>query len=127
MSKFWAERPRLKLIVYCLLWKSLLICVALASPGPGYDTSTTLIEGWPVSFQGEPHRPTRKPHPTSKFVRWDAIYFVQIALRGYVWEQEWAFAWGHTTLLRIVTFGEYGHHPKQESSLRIPSFCPDQI
>lgn len=78
-----------KLTIVFVLWKLLLFVVAIASPGDGYDTSTTLLS------------PT-KPGLVGKFVRWDAIYFTRIAQRNYVFEQEWAFGWGYTRLLRIA-------------------------
>jgi hypothetical protein len=36
------------------------------------------------------------------FVRWDAIYFLSIAERGYVYEQEHAFFFGLPLLMRMV-------------------------
>jgi phosphatidylinositol glycan class V len=45
------------------------------------------------------------PYITSKLVKWDAIYFVQTARRGYVFEQEWAFGWGFSRLIKLFTQG----------------------
>lgn len=66
-------------------WKALLLLVAWSAPGDGYDTSTTLL---PYS---------------NKLVRWDAIYFVQMAQRGHVFEQEWAFGLGISTILSTIS------------------------
>ena len=84
------RRPKILLTLGFTIWKSLLFAIALASPGSGYDTSTTLL------------------HPSldalsRPFVRWDAIYFTQIAQRGYLFEQDWAFSWGFTRLIRGVS------------------------
>jgi phosphatidylinositol glycan class V len=86
------QRPKACLIVTFLAWKLLLFLVAVASPGPGYDTSTFLSTSSPSYVLG-------------KFVRWDAIYFTQIARRGYVFEQEWAFGWGFTRILAAAGRG----------------------
>jgi GPI mannosyltransferase 2 len=69
-------------------WKTTLALIALASPGPGYDTSTTLL-GWS----------SEQPPYLSKFVRWDAIYFTQIAQHGHIHEQQWAWGIGYPALL----------------------------
>lgn len=70
-----------------VVWKRLLLLVALSTPGKGYDTSTTLLPS------------------LSKLVRWDAIYYVQIARRGHLFEQEWAFGKGLSTLTSSVSNG----------------------
>ncbi|MCJ1470013.1 ER membrane glycoprotein subunit of the GPI transamidase complex-like protein [Pseudocyphellaria aurata] len=88
--------PILFLVLCFTLWKLLLISVAIASPGPGYDTSTTLpkcdLEEGAIKASSW----------LDKFVRWDAIYFTRIAHRGVVFEQEWAFGWGFARLLTLV-------------------------
>lgn len=38
-------------------------------------------------------------------MRWDAIYYVQIAHRGIVFEQEWAFGRGFTKVLAFFARG----------------------
>lgn len=70
-------------------WKALLLAIAVGSGvGPAYDTSTTLVS--PLSLS-----PNESVFDLStKLTRWDAIYFVQAARRGYLFEQEWAFGGG---------------------------------
>ena len=81
--------PKASLAVLYVLWKLFLLLVAIGSPGSGYDTSTSLL-------------PQPQSLLTSKLVRWDAIYYTQIAQRGYVFEQEWAFGWGYTHMLKFL-------------------------
>lgn len=87
--------PVRHLTVFFAIWKALLFLVIVACPGPGYDTSTSLLptdarrvaaltpDKWP-------------PSVLLRFIRWDSIYFVHIAENGYVFEQEWAFGYGYT-------------------------------
>ena len=89
-TKIPLEYPKSSLAAFYVLWKFLLLLVAIASPGAGYDTSTTLLSQ-PQSLL------------TSKLVRWDAIYFTEVAHRGYLFEQEWAFGWGYTHILKLLT------------------------
>jgi len=65
-------------------WKAVILLIVWLAPGEGYDTSTTLLVG------------------ANKLVRWDAIYFVSKAQRGEVFEQEWAFGKGVSTLLSSI-------------------------
>lgn len=71
------------LTVFYAGWKGLLLVLVSLAPGIGYDTSTTLLPS------------------SSKLVRWDAIYYVQTAHRGQLFEQEWAFGKGLSTLLSV--------------------------
>ena len=97
--------PRTSLCLCFVVWKFLLFCIVLISPGAGYDTSTTLL-----CLGGDNPKPGKGPLPglqlwLQKLVRWDAIYFTAIARRGYLWEQEWAFGWGQTKLISFVAQG----------------------
>ncbi|THY73651.1 mannosyltransferase [Aureobasidium pullulans] len=87
-----------------VFWKLLLLCIAYASPGPGYDTSTNLLLLRAQSAQSEN---TLLAHLAknlvSKLVRWDALYFISVAQRGYLFEQEWAWGWGYTRLLSLIS------------------------
>ncbi|CUS15731.1 unnamed protein product [Tuber aestivum] len=67
-----------------LSWKLLLLVIALSTPAP-YDTSTSLVLPAPT---------TLLQSLLEKLTRWDAIYFVKVAHRGYANEQEWAFGYG---------------------------------
>ncbi|KAI9825461.1 MAG: ER membrane glycoprotein subunit of the GPI transamidase complex-like protein [Thelocarpon impressellum] len=101
--------PVVALVSLFLIWKALLLVVAYSSPGAGYDSSSSLLfhpptgdfqVGVPGSWSGE--RPTSL---TEKLTRWDAVYFGAIAERGYLFEQEWAFGWGFTRSVAVLTRG----------------------
>ena len=98
--------PKTSLMICFIAWKSIFFIIALASPGVGYDTSTTLLLNEFVRA-GESSSLLRllSSRLYTNFVRWDAIYFTQIARRGYLFEQEWAFGWGFTTLLAVIGKG----------------------
>jgi phosphatidylinositol glycan class V len=100
------RHPIRTLIVCWAAWKALLLLVALSTPGRGYDSSTSLVVALALA-----HRPLPQPGPlppalhaiATKLTRWDAIYFTQAAARGYRFEQEWAFGWGFTRLIALLT------------------------
>lgn len=73
----------------------MLLLVALSSPGNGYDTSTTVL------FTPYNEQSSLLQHALQKLVRWDAVYFTQMAHRGTRFEQEWAFGWGFVRLLNL--------------------------
>lgn len=86
--------------------------IAILSPGLGYDTSTDLLfehattaVSKHIARDGQTGEASWTQHIASKFVRWDAIYFVTSAQRGYVYEQEWAFGWGLSKLIGFVSGG----------------------
>ncbi|KAK2627311.1 hypothetical protein QTJ16_003277 [Diplocarpon rosae] len=92
------EHPIRSLVTLYVGWKALLLLVAACSPGPGYDTSASLAE----PGQG-PELPLALRYIVGKLTRWDALYFVQISTRGYLFEQEWAFGWGFTRVITACT------------------------
>lgn len=109
-----------RLTIYFVGWKLLLLLVIAASPGPGYDTSTTLLgPEWttPAKEAAIGFLDTARQNFASvstvlslvrrNVVRWDSIYFLAIAERGYLFEQEWAFGYGYTRLLSILSPGLY--------------------
>jgi phosphatidylinositol glycan class V len=96
---------RLLFLLY-VCWKAILFAVILCSPGPGYDTSTTLLD---LTDSKPNHQtgllsssPTLSPS-LLKLVRWDAIYFSQLSHRGHVFEQEWAFGVGLSGTVSFIS------------------------
>ncbi|KAE8148777.1 GPI mannosyltransferase 2 [Aspergillus avenaceus] len=87
------------------LWKALVFLVVASCPGPGYDTSTGLLPHH--STTAADVSPGNSNHVSLsillEFVRWDSIYFIHIVENGYVFEQEWAFGYGYTRLLFLLT------------------------
>lgn len=84
-------------------WKSLLFIGIAFSPGPGYDTSTQIL--LPSVSASDPLPIRVISHVLTRLVRWDALYFVKVANRGYLYEQEWAWGSGFTTLVGDVAKG----------------------
>ncbi|KAK0247491.1 ER membrane glycoprotein subunit of the GPI transamidase complex-like protein [Friedmanniomyces endolithicus] len=80
-----------RLIPIFAAWKGLLLLIVLASPGPGYDTSTRILldrqrgehDSW-FAFGLE--------YVLLRLTRWDGIYFASGSAHGQVYEQEWAFS-----------------------------------
>ena len=82
-----------------------MLLTALSSPGPGYDTSTQLL--LPELSEEHQSLPSRlSARVLSRLIRWDAVYYVTIANRGYRFEQEWAFSWLPTKLVGHIARGE---------------------
>ncbi|RKL14989.1 GPI mannosyltransferase 2 [Fusarium oxysporum] len=89
--------PISSLIAAFTAWKGLLLAIALgASVGPDYDTSTSL-------FFNIVHGPaTPVPALATRLTRWDALYFMHDAVKGKVYEQEWAFGIGLPAVVRGI-------------------------
>lgn len=105
-----SESPVLSLTLTFLAWRTILFAVALLSPGPGYDTSTSLLFDAVKTAHGLDAQTTSKSWPASladrlarKLVRWDAIYFATTSQRGYLYEQEYAFGMGLTSTVSFLT------------------------
>ncbi|ORY13076.1 GPI mannosyltransferase 2 [Clohesyomyces aquaticus] len=99
-----------------LAWKSLLILIAAFTPGPGYDTSAFILYDSHASRHVRFHTLSRVNRLSLNLFRWDALYFVKAAQRGYVHEQEWAFSWTYTRVLSFVAHLLTGN---AEPSLRL--------
>lgn len=105
------DDPRKSLVLLFGVWKLVLLLAALSSPGAGYDTSTSILFRR-YGLTAEQHEQAPIYHRlcgdlARKLVRWDAVYFVEIANRGYVFEQEWAFARGFTSLVNLLAGRAY--------------------
>lgn len=88
-----ASHPVQTLAVAFLGWKALLLAIAAGTRvGSTYDTSTTLMLAGLNQSQ---------PALLTRLTSWDAIYFVQIARRGYLFEQEWAFGYGLPAIISL--------------------------
>ncbi|KAK3709733.1 ER membrane glycoprotein subunit of the GPI transamidase complex-like protein [Vermiconidia calcicola] len=88
------------LITIFLGWKLLLLAIACASPGPGYDTSTQILLDQHASGD-ETWLARLLERVILRLTRWDGIYFASASTHGHVNEQEWAFSW----VLAKVTSG----------------------
>lgn len=109
------DHPKSFLVLSFIVWKLILLCIALTSPGPGYDTSTALLHPYLNLAQPRSVSEWELAPRLSSLVRWDAVYFTQLARRGYLWEQEWAFGWGFTNLVAVTSRGN--HHAALLASL----------
>ena len=101
------DHPKKFLVLSFIIWKLILLCIALISPGPGYDTSTVLLHSDLDLAQAKPGSGWELVSRLRSLVRWDAIYFTQLARRGYLWEQEWAFGWGFSNLVAVTSKGDH--------------------
>ncbi|PKX93914.1 DUF409 domain protein [Aspergillus novofumigatus IBT 16806] len=96
------DRPYKSLLTVFAFWKTLLLFLAVFSPGPGYDTSTTLrLDRNATNAVGDGPFTASLRLVSTKLTRWDAIYFTEVASRGYIFEQEWAFGYGFTKLINF--------------------------
>jgi phosphatidylinositol glycan class V len=97
------DHPIRNLLILFAGWKAFLLLIAALSPGPGYDTSSSLNATSHSEFK---ELPSLLRHVVHKLTRWDALYFVKVANRGYLFEQEWAFGWGFTRVIAFCTSGQ---------------------
>ena len=96
------------LLAFFVAWKLLLLGVACASPGPGYDTSTRILFD---HYHVQSHSWTSRviEHLTLRLTRWDALYFSTSSARGHLYEQEWAFSWFMARVMAILANGALSH------------------
>lgn len=96
------DSPHQSLLYLFIAYKSLVLLIALFSPGPGYDTSASLLT---LPANDGSSITTLFELLAEKLTSWDAVYFTTVARRGYLYEQEWAFAWGWTNLISFFSSG----------------------
>ncbi|KAI1118189.1 GPI mannosyltransferase 2 [Nemania sp. NC0429] len=90
-------RPLESLTYIFLAWKAFLLAIALGSGvSPAYDTSSTLLSTHRATFYESAF------DLATRLTRWDAIYFIRASQRGYLFEQEWAFASGLPTVISFL-------------------------
>ncbi len=91
------QRPVRTLVTVFVAWKLFLFLIAAGSTvGPAYDTSGSITLD--AASSGNASAPVLLARLTS----WDAIYFTQVARRGYLFEQEWAFGSGLTIVIECL-------------------------
>ncbi|KAI5801608.1 GPI mannosyltransferase 2 [Peziza echinospora] len=92
------KKPYISLTLLFVITRIALFSLALLTPSPAYDSSTNLILPPPDDANvGAIWLVLTKL--AERLTRWDAIYFVKVSERGYLFEQEWAFGWGFTTVV----------------------------
>lgn len=108
LLQYGCSHPIATLSALFLAWKSLLLLIVLTSPGLGYDTSSSLlaIGEYETATRNLSGTPKQIENPWLKFVRWDAIYFTQMAEHGHVFEQEWAFGIGLSSTVSWIAKSE---------------------
>lgn len=94
------DRPLESLTCIFLAWKAFLLSIAVGSGlSPAYDTSSTLLSTHQATFHESAF------DLATRLTRWDAIYFIRASQRGYLFEQEWAFASGLPTVISFLAKG----------------------
>ena len=102
------QKPILLLVTLFIAWKTLIALTVLSSPGPGYDSSATLLKVHRNRITNGPRfeKVDAVVRPRLlKLVRWDAIFFAEIARRDRLYEQEWAFGLGFTKISAVISSG----------------------
>lgn len=108
-----SSRPWITLTALFCAWKVLLLVVAAAAPGPGYDTSTQILL-WGANRTNH-DRLSLFQSVVAKLTRWDAVYFASGAKDGNVFEQDWAFSWALKIVVGFLVKG------------RLVESCPRRI
>lgn len=88
-------------------WKLILLVVAVASPGPGYDTSTSILFDLYPPGSSASWQTFMVTRLIAKLTRWDAIYFATSSERGHLFEQEWAFSRALSQKTSLVARGSW--------------------
>ncbi|CBX94368.1 similar to GPI mannosyltransferase 2 [Plenodomus lingam JN3] len=91
-----------RLVGFFCLWKALLLGLAAFCPGPGYDTSAYILFDSSTTRHLNLANLSHADQLVLNLFRWDALYFVDAADHGQVHEQQWAFSWAYSHLLRVV-------------------------
>ncbi|KAB5583256.1 GPI mannosyltransferase 2 [Coniochaeta sp. 2T2.1] len=97
------RHPVRTIIAVFAAWKLFLFLIAAGSTvvGPAYDTSASLAldaaSAGKTNSSGSAY-----PKVLARLTSWDAIYYTQVARRGYLYEQEWAFGSGLTIVIESV-------------------------
>ncbi|TWU75038.1 ER membrane glycoprotein subunit of the GPI transamidase complex-like protein [Metarhizium rileyi] len=98
MEMFSSSQPIRSLTVLFLAWKGFLLAVAVgAAIAPDYDTSTSLF------FDRMYGSNMTIPTLAARLTRWDALYFMHSTIKGYTYEQEWAFGLGLPTTVGAIS------------------------
>ena len=104
------RHPKTSIVVVFVAWKLFLLGISIGSAavGDAYDTSASLtLEAQPKQSAavGASSSPTLAHTLITRLTSWDAIYFVQAAHRGYLFEQEWAFGSGLPLVIAALSRG----------------------
>ncbi|KAF2866932.1 GPI mannosyltransferase 2 [Massariosphaeria phaeospora] len=91
-----------RLVVVFVAWKAALLLLAAFAPGPGYDTSGLILSSDSTHRHADFQSWALPSRLMLKLLRWDALYFVKAAQRGYHYEQEWAFSWANSRILHVA-------------------------
>ncbi|KAL2126330.1 hypothetical protein VTI74DRAFT_1172 [Chaetomium olivicolor] len=102
--------PYRTLLTSFATWKLFLFIIALGSTlvGEAYDTSAELVvQGLASTDVTDVAQSTAGlgTRLIARFTSWDAIYFVSVAHRDYLFEQEWAFGAGLPVVVRALLRG----------------------
>ena len=101
------RHPHLTLIAAFAAWKLSLLAIAVGScVGDAYDTSATLAVLGRADAEDALRTPAWSSTLLTRFASWDAVYFISVARRGYLFEQEWAFGTGLPIAIRGIVKGK---------------------